>query len=103
MDMILTGRPVGAEEALAMGLANRLTPEGTAVASASEVDRELARLPQTCLRTDRLSCHRQWDTTLDEALRFEGRGGERPLREEASRGAARFSSGLGRRGTFDTI
>jgi enoyl-CoA hydratase len=53
--------------------------------------------------TDRLSCHRQWDTTLDEALRFEGREGERPLRDEASRGAARFSSGLGRGGTFDAI
>jgi enoyl-CoA hydratase len=85
--MILTGRPVGPEEALAMGLANRLTPEGTAVASASELARDLARFPQTCLRIDRLSCHREWDTTLDEALRFEGRGGERPLREEASRGA----------------
>jgi enoyl-CoA hydratase len=103
MDMILTGRPVGAEEALAVGLANRLTPEGTALASASELARDLARFPQTCLRTDRLSCHRQWDTTLDEALRFEGREGERPLREEAGRGAARFSSGLGRRGTFDTL
>lgn len=103
MDMILTGRPVGAEEALAMGLANRLTPEGTAVAAASELSRDLSRFPQVCLRADRLSCHRQWDTTLEEALRFEGRGGEKPLREEASRGAARFSSGLGRGGTFDTI
>jgi len=103
MDMILTGRPVGAEESLVMGLANRLTPEGAALATASDLARDLARFPQTCLRTDRLSCHCQWDATLDEALRFEAREGERPLRDEASRGAARFASGLGRRGNFDAI
>src|SRR6202158_6028976 len=69
MDIILTRGPVGAEEALAVGLANRLTPEGTALASASELARDLARFPQTCLRTDRLSCHRLWESKIDVALR----------------------------------
>ncbi len=103
MDMILTGRGVEANEALAMGLANRVVPEGTAHEAASILGRELARFPQTCLRADRLSCHRQWGASLEDALRSEGRDGEQSLREEARRGAARFAGGLGRRGDFEVI
>jgi enoyl-CoA hydratase len=103
LDMILTGRGVKADEALAIGLANRVVAEGTAHAAAAMLGRELARFPQTCLRSDRLSCHRQWGLSLEEALRAEGLGGEQPLREEARRGAARFAAGLGRRGDFEDI
>jgi len=103
MDMILTGRGVEAHEALAIGLANRVVPLGTAHEAASILGHELARFPQICLRADRLSCHRQWGASLEDALRSEGREGERPLREEAGRGAARFAGGLGRRGDFEAI
>jgi enoyl-CoA hydratase len=103
LDMILTGRPVGADEALAWGLANRVVPQGRARAEAESLAAEIARFPQVCLRTDRMSCHRQWSLDLFEALRNEGIEGERPLREEAERGAGRFSDGLGRKGSYETI
>jgi enoyl-CoA hydratase len=98
--MILTGRPVDAHEALAFGLANRVVPEGTALAEAQRLAEEIARFPQICMRTDRMSSYRQWGVEIDEALRFEGREGERPLRAEAQKGASRFASGEGRGGTF---
>ena len=103
LDMILTGRPVGAEEALAWGLANRVVPPGRAREEAESIAAELARFPQVCLRADRMSCHRQWGLDIFEALRNEGIGGERPLREEAERGAGRFSDGLGRKGSYESI
>ncbi len=103
LDMILTGRPVGADEALAWGLANRVVPSGRAREEAESLAAEIARFPQVCLRTDRMSCHRQWDMGLFEALRNEGIEGELPLREEAERGAGRFSDGLGRKGSYESI
>ena len=103
LDMILTGRPVGAEEALAFGLANRVVASGQARAEAENLAHEIARFPQVCMLADRLSCHRQWGMDLAEALLFEGRNGDRPLREEARRGAARFSEGRGRQGSFESI
>jgi enoyl-CoA hydratase len=103
LDMILTGRAVGAEEAFAWGLANRLVPAGAALAEAKALASEIARFPQLCLRTDRLSCYRQWDLGLDEALRAEGKAGEAPLRQGARDGAARFAEGKGRGGRFDEI
>ena len=103
LDMILTGRPVGAEEALAFGLANRVVAGGQARAEAENLAREMARFPQVCMRADRMSCHRQWGKDLAEALLFEGRNGDRPLREEARRGASRFAGGLGRQGSFESI
>jgi enoyl-CoA hydratase len=103
LDMILTGRPVGAEEAFAWGLANRLVPAGEALAEAQALAAEIARFPALCMRTDRLSSYRQWDLGLEEALREEGRAGEAPLREGARDGAARFAAGLGRSGRFDEI
>ena len=102
LDMILTGRPVGADEALTWGLANRVVPHGQARAVAQSLAAEIARFPQVCLRADRMSCHRQWDLDLAEALRNEAFEGDRPLREEAGRGASRFADGLGRRGNFES-
>jgi enoyl-CoA hydratase len=101
--MILTGRPVGAAEALAWGLANRVVPHGQARAEAQSLAAEIARFPELCMRADRMSCHRQWDLDLAEALRNEALEGDRPLREEAHRGASRFADGLGRRGSFESI
>lgn len=103
LDMILTGRPVGAEEAFAWGLADRLVPAGSALAEAQALAAGIARFPQLCLRVDRLSACRQWDLPLDEALRAEGVDGEGPLREGAREGAARFAEGRGRGGRFDEI
>jgi enoyl-CoA hydratase len=103
LDMILTGRSVGADEALAWGLANRVVAHGRALEEAQSLAAEIARFPQICMRADRMSCHRQWDLDLTEALRNEGIEGDRPLREEARRGAGRFAEGLGRRGSFKKI
>ena len=71
LDMILTGRGVGGEEAARMGLVNRLCEPGEALATALSLARALARLPQTCLRSDRQSMYEQWDAGLDDALRRE--------------------------------
>jgi enoyl-CoA hydratase len=101
LDMILTGRPVGADEAFAWGIANRLVPAGEALAEARRLAADIARFPQLCLRTDRLSSYRQWDLGLGEALRAEGKAGEAPLRQGARDGAARFAEGRGRGGRFD--
>jgi enoyl-CoA hydratase len=100
MDLILSGRPVGAQEALAMGLANRVVPTGTAVAAAVAWAAELAALPQVCLRNDRLSALAQWDLPVAEALLVETRFGLSSLASgEALEGAARFAGGAGRGGT----
>ena len=103
LDMILTGRPVGAEEAFGWGLANRLVPAGEALAQAQALAAEIARFPRLCLRTDRLSSYRQWDLALDEALRAEGVAGEEPLLQGARDGASRFAGGRGRSGDFGDI
>lgn len=103
LDMILTGRPVSSEEALAWGLASRVVPHGQALAEAQRLAAEIARFPQICMRADRMSCHRQWGLDLSEALRNEAIEGDRPLREEARRGASRFADGLGRRGSYKSI
>ncbi|MDF2369552.1 MAG: crotonase/enoyl-CoA hydratase family protein [Rhizobiaceae bacterium] len=103
MDMILTGRPVDAPEALSFGLANRLVAAGTARQEAINLAGQLARFPQTCLRTDRMTAHMQWGMSQKDALRMEGIVGEKPLRQEAEKGASRFASGLGRSGDFGEI
>jgi enoyl-CoA hydratase len=75
LDLILTGRGVSGEEALRMGLANRLVPTGEALDAAIALARELAFLPQAALRSDRLSSYEQWPLPLDEALLVEYRHG----------------------------
>ncbi|MFD1545749.1 crotonase/enoyl-CoA hydratase family protein [Nonomuraea guangzhouensis] len=99
MDMILTGRPVGAREAYEMGLANRVVPAGTARRQAEELARDIARFPQTCLRGDRLSALEQDGLPEREAIRNELRHGLVSL-PDAVGGAARFAEGAGRHGEF---
>jgi enoyl-CoA hydratase len=98
LDMILTGREVGAEEALRMGLANRLAATGAALADAIALAQELAALPQTCLRQDRLSAYEQHGLPLDQAIANEWRHGEVSLSADTIAGAARFVGGAGRHG-----
>ena len=103
LDMILTGRPVGAEEAHAIGLADRLVPAGTAREAAEALATEIARFPELCMRTDRRSAYAQWDLPLAEALRAEAVAGAEPVRAGARAGAARFAEGRGRSGDFGDI
>jgi enoyl-CoA hydratase len=100
LDMILTGRPVGAREALEMGLANRIVPDGTSRQAAETLAREIAAFPQACMLTDRMSAYRQWYLPLAEALREEGRHGVPIVAAEGAAGAKRFVEGAGRGGKF---
>ncbi|MEU3027939.1 crotonase/enoyl-CoA hydratase family protein [Streptomyces incarnatus] len=99
MDLILTGRPVPAPEAYAMGLANRVVPTGTARAEAEALAAEIARFPQACLRSDRASVLDQEGLPEEAALLGELRHGAGVLAQSAE-GAARFASGAGRHGSF---
>src|SRR5262249_36662726 len=99
MDLILTGRGVSGEEAVAMGIVNRLVDPGHALHAAVTLAHELGRLPQTCMRSDRLSAHEQWSLSYDDALRNEVRRGLEVVRSGETRaGAQRFTSGAGRHG-----
>ncbi|MDP3968754.1 MAG: crotonase/enoyl-CoA hydratase family protein [Nocardioides sp.] len=102
MDLVLTGREVGAEEALAIGLANRVVPSGAAREAAVQLAHELAALPQTCLRHDRLSMLEQWGLDEEAAIANEFRHGVVPLSDEGPEGsvagATRFHGGQGRGG-----
>jgi enoyl-CoA hydratase len=95
LDMILTGRPV-ADEALAMGLANRVVDDGQALAAAQALARQIAGFPQACMRADRASAFAQWDLPMAEALQREGAGGYSVVAAEGVHGAARFAGGEGR-------
>lgn len=102
LDLILTGRGVSGDEALRMGLINRLVEPGTAVTAAIALAQQIARFPPRCMRADRLSSYRQWDLPLDEALRQETRGGLEVIRSGETRaGATRFAKGAGRHGKFE--
>lgn len=104
MDMILTGRAVAAEEALQIGLVNRVVAAGQALSAAVELAQTLASFPQNCLRSDRLSAQEQWGMSLDEALSNEFRRGmDVVASRETQTGAERFASGKGRHGQFDDI
>ncbi|WP_082947585.1 crotonase/enoyl-CoA hydratase family protein [Mycobacterium sp. E2479] len=98
MDLILTGRAVDATEALAIGLANRVVPTGTAREAAEELAAELSALPQMCLRSDRLSTLYQWGRSEAEAMDFEFDSLSRSASELQS-GAKRFTDGAGRHGS----
>jgi enoyl-CoA hydratase len=101
LDLILTGRGVSGEEALAMGLVSRIVPKGEALSAALELARAIAAFPQGCLRSDRLSCHEQGSLPLADALANELRRGLTVLASgEPAAGAARFGAGAGRHGAF---
>jgi enoyl-CoA hydratase len=98
LDMILTGRAVGAPEALQFGLANRVVARGCARDAAEELAREIAESPQRCMLTDRRSAYGAWDADEIEALRREGAAGYDVVFAEGAAGAARFAAGAGRHG-----
>ena len=104
LDMILTGRPVGAEEALRIGLADRVVRDGQGRAAAEALAAEIARFPQRCLRGDRRSAFEAWSLDESAALANELRHGEAVLRSgESFEGARRFAAGAGRHGSFREI
>jgi len=102
MDLILTGRAVGAAEALALGLANRVVEDGQALSAALALARQIAAFPQQCLRNDRLSARRQHGLPMREALAQEFALGLATLASgEAEGGARRFVEGAGKHGRFE--
>ncbi|RLU00224.1 crotonase/enoyl-CoA hydratase family protein [Ketobacter sp.] len=102
LDLILTGRAVSAQEALAMGLVNRICAPGAARATAEQLAHEISRFPQLCMRHDRLSAYQQWDLDLPAALRNEFELGLQTIASgETVAGATRFREGKGRHGEFD--
>ncbi len=101
LDLILTGRPVAADEALALGLANRVVPAGEALTAARELARQIAAFPQHCLRNDRASVAAQHALPLRDALAHEFALGLHTLQSgESVSGAQRFADGVGRHGKF---
>ena len=100
LDMVLTGRPVGAREALQMGLANRVVAKGRAVEEAMRIAEVLVEFPQLCMRRDRRSLYyaAHEARSLEDALAFEFRNGEEVISEEGVEGAKRFARGAGRKG-----
>ena len=99
LDMILTGRPVDPREAHAIGLVDRVVPTGTALKAAQQLAEQLAALPQTCMRSDRLSAYEQWSMDTASALRNETvRGLNVVASGETLAGAERFRGGQGRHG-----
>lgn len=102
LDMILTGRPVAAKEALAMGLANRVVPKGESLKHALALARQLIAFPELCLNTDRRSCYYSAyeASSFHDAMSQEFQAGKQVISAEAIAGAAKFSRGSGRHGSF---
>ncbi len=92
LDLILTGREVKADEALAMGLVNRVVPDGQGLEASLALARELASLPPLCMKGDRKSLYQQWDLPLQQALEAEFRGGRDAVMKEALAGAMAFQN-----------
>lgn len=90
LDLLLTGRPIGAAEAYRMGLANRVVPDGTARQAAEALATRIAESPQTCLRGDRASVLQQWSLPEPLALQNELRHGLLAMEESAQAGAQAF-------------
>ena len=101
LDMILTGRPVGAEEALSMGLASRVVKTGTARKEAEKIASEITEFPQRCMCSDREAVYRGFNMPLDKAMEIEIQMGLRVISSgETETGAGRFAAGTGRHGKF---
>ena len=104
MDLILTGRPVKGQEALEIGLVNRLVPDGKCLEEAVKLGMQIASFPQTCMRNDRMSAYEQWNLPLDQALYNEYVHGKKTVESnETFEGAKKFASGKGRHGSFDNF
>ncbi len=104
MDLILTGRPVGADEALQMGLANRVVPDGQALDEAIKLAHQIAGFPQACVRSDLKSAREQWGYPFEEAMAREFEIGVATIQSgETREGAKRFAGGKGRSGDFSDI
>ncbi len=102
MDLILTGRPVKADEAFDIGLANRVCEPGQSLVTALALAKEIAGFPQACMRSDRLSVLQQWGLGTEVAIHNEMRLGMATIKTgETVDGATRFTEGAGRHGTFD--
>jgi len=101
MDLILTGRPVEAIEAKNMGLANRIVAHGKSREAAEELAGQIAKFPQTCMRSDRMSAYEQWGKSFDDAMMNEFRHGMETIKiGEALKGAEKFTKGAGKHGKF---
>ncbi|KAJ5444519.1 uncharacterized protein N7458_008391 [Penicillium daleae] len=105
LDMILTGRPVGAQEALSMGLANRVVPKGQALQQALEIAKQLIAFPELCMNTDRRSAYYSAyeASSFQDAMSQEFNAGVKVVSKEAIAGAAKFSKGAGRHGSFKEL
>ncbi|WP_375770962.1 crotonase/enoyl-CoA hydratase family protein [Archangium gephyra] len=101
LDLILTGRPVSAQEALGMGLVNRVVPRGGAREAAEQLARDIAAFPQACMNADRRSAYEQAGLPLEAALLQEFQRGIQVLEKESLTGAKRFADGAGRHGSFE--
>jgi enoyl-CoA hydratase len=102
LDMILTGRGVSGEEAVRMGLVNRVVEKGKAREAAVALAHDIARFPQRCMRADRMSAHEQWSLSWPDAIRNEFRHGYAVITSgETLAGATRFARGAGRHGSFE--
>lgn len=104
LDLILTGRAVKADEALQMGLANRVVADGTVREEAEKLAKQLIQFPQICMQNDRMSAYQQFDLSFDEAMLNEYQLGMKSIKsKETLTGAKRFASGKGRGGSFNDI
>jgi len=101
MEIILTGRKVPAEEALAIGLCEKVVPDGQALAAATEMAHLISDFPQECVRTDLRSVKAQYGLPVKDALRREWRSGVASMRDEGVSGAGRFVAGAGRSGRVE--
>lgn len=105
LDLILTGREVGAKEAFEIGLANRLVPAGEALTASIELAKQLCQFPQLCMRVDRQSVYMGEGMSVNEALENESKTAHKSsvISKETIQGAKSFSSGKGRHGSFSKL
>ena len=101
MDMILTGRPIDAEEALMWGLADRVVDNGQSRIEAERLACEIAKFPQICMRNDRQSAYEQFGHNIEDAMANEFNFGLKTLEAgEFLKGSQAFNNGKGKHGGF---